>query len=200
MDQALEAFLPHGTKRADTTSSHNTSNEETMDSPAVSRRMFFKVSGATAAAGASLGMPTTASAAQAEAGRTTLPYPHKSISKLGALKVNEPLAFNYPDASSPCAMLKMGHPVPGGAGPDGDLVAYSTLCTHMGCPVAYDAQARSFKCGCHFSQFDPEMAGQMICGQATENLPQVTLAVAPDGSISATGVQGLIYGRQANVL
>jgi len=169
-----------------------------MDST-VSRRMFFKVSGATAAATTALGLPAAADAAQIEAGRTTLPYPRKTLGKLTALKVNEPMAFAYPDAASPCAMLKMGRKVTGGVGPDGDVVAYSTLCTHMGCPVNYDAQARSFKCPCHFSQFDPEIAGQMICGQATENLPQITLNVSGDGSIVATGVQGLIYGRQANV-
>jgi arsenite oxidase small subunit len=170
-----------------------------MDST-VSRRMFFKVSGATAASTA-IAIPGAAQAApSADSGRTTLPYPRKAIGKVSTLKVNQPVAFQYPDASSPCAMLKMGHKVAGGAGPDGDIVAFSTLCTHMGCPVAYDAQAKSFKCGCHYSQFDPEMAGQMICGQATENLPQVMLSVAADGSITATGVQGLIYGRQANVL
>jgi arsenite oxidase small subunit len=169
-----------------------------MDST-VSRRMFFKVSGATAAATTALGAPVAAEAAQIEAGRTTLPYPRKALGKMSALTVNEPMAFAYPDAASPCAMLKMGRKVAGGVGPDGDLVAFSTLCTHMGCPVAYDAQARSFKCPCHFSQFDPEIAGQMICGQATENLPQITLSVGGDGSIVASGVQGLIYGRQANV-
>ncbi|HEX6704868.1 MAG TPA: arsenate reductase (azurin) small subunit [Albitalea sp.] len=170
-----------------------------MDST-VSRRTFFKVSGATAA-GVAIAAPGNAEAAPAtDAGRSTLPYPRKAIGKVAGLKVNQPVAFQYPDASSPCAMLKTGRKVAGGVGPDGDIVAFSTLCTHMGCPVAYDAQAKSFKCPCHFSQFDPEMAGQMICGQATENLPQVTLAVAADGSISATGVQGLIYGRQANVL
>jgi arsenite oxidase, small subunit len=161
--------------------------------------MFFKVSGATAAAKTALGAPVAAEAAQVDAGRTTLPYPRKALGKMAALKVNEPMAFAYPDASSPCAMLKMGRKVAGGVGPDSDIVAYSTLCTHMGCPVNYDAQARSFKCPCHFSQFDPEIAGQMICGQATENLPQITLSVGSDGSIVATGVQGLIYGRQANV-
>jgi arsenite oxidase small subunit len=169
-----------------------------MDST-VSRRMFFKVSGAAAAGTTALGVPVSAEAAQIEAGRTTLPYPRKTLGKLAALKVNEPMAFAYPDTSSPCAMLKMGRKVSGGVGPDGDVVAYSTLCTHMGCPVNYDAQARAFKCPCHFSQFDPEIAGQMICGQATENLPQITLNVGADGSIVATGVQGLIYGRQANV-
>jgi arsenite oxidase small subunit len=171
-----------------------------MDST-VSRRMFFKVSGAAAAGAATaVAVPGTAEAAQVEAGRTTLPYPRKPVGKVSALKVNEPMAFTYPDAASPCAMLKMGHRVPGGVGPDGDVVAFSTMCTHMGCPVAYDAQAKAFKCPCHFSQFDPEMAGQMICGQATENLPQVNLAVASDGSITATGIQGLLYGRQSNIL
>jgi arsenite oxidase small subunit len=169
-----------------------------MDS-SVSRRMFFKVSGASAA-GVAIAAPGLAQAAQAEAGRTTLPYPRKAVGAASALKVNEPVAFMYPDESSPCAMVRMGRRVQGGVGPDGDIVAFSTLCTHMGCPVAYDAQARSFKCGCHYSQFDPELGGQMICGQATENLPQVTLAVGSDGAITATGVQGLIYGRQSNVL
>ena len=156
--------------------------------------------GATAA-GVAIAAPGTAEAVPAtDAGRTTLPYPHKAIGKVTGLKVNQAVAFQYPDASSPCAMLKMGRKVPGGVGPEGDIVAFSTLCTHMGCPVAYDAQAKAFKCPCHFSQFDPEMAGQMICGQATENLPQVTLSVAADGSISATGIPGLVYGRQSNLL
>lgn len=165
----------------------------------VSRRMFFKTSGAVAA-GTAVTLPGAAHAAQAEAGRTTLPYPSKQVAMAGSLKVNEPVAFSYPDAASPCMVIKMGRRVQGGVGPDGDIVAYSTLCTHMGCPVTYDAKARAFKCGCHYSQFDPEMAGQMICGQATESLPQVTLAFGGNGAITATGVQGLIYGRQANVL
>jgi len=166
---------------------------------APSRRTFFKVAGATAA-GATLVRPNSAEAAQADAGRATLPYPSKAVGMANALKLNEPLSFSYPDDSSPCAMVKMGRRVPGGVGPDGDIVAFSILCTHMGCPVMYDGTARSFKCPCHFSQFDPELGGQMICGQATENLPQVALTMASDGAITASGVNGLIYGRQSNVL
>ena len=49
------------------------------------------------------------------------------------------------------------------------------MCTHMGCPVAYDAEQRVFKCGCHFSMFDAEKGGQIVCGQATENLPRIVL-------------------------
>jgi arsenite oxidase small subunit len=97
--------------------------------------------------------------------------------------------------------VKTGKPVPGGVGPDADIVAYSSLCTHMGCPVNYDAAERIFKCPCHYSMFDAELSGEMICGQATENLPQIELRYnAKDGSISAVSVNGLIYGRQSNLI
>ena len=64
-----------------------------MDST-VSRRTFFKVSGATAAGAAAVAIPGIAEAAPAaDAGRTTLPYPRKPIGKVSGLKVNEPVAF-----------------------------------------------------------------------------------------------------------
>lgn len=41
----------------------------------------------------------------------------------------------------------------------------------------------------------------MITGQATEDLPRILLRYdAEDDSITAIGVDGLIYGRQANIL
>lgn len=175
----------------------------TKKSTAVSRRMFLKLSGGAATAAASIGaasVATPASAAQADAGRTTLPYPRTSVAKLANLKVNTPVAFNFPDASSPCVAVKLGRAVPGGVGPDKDIVAYSTLCTHMGCPVSYDSDTRTFRCGCHYSVFDAELGGQMVCGQATENLPQVTLEIDAKGTIVATSINGLVYGRQSNVL
>jgi arsenite oxidase small subunit len=71
----------------------------------------------------------------------------------------------------------------------------------MGCPVSYDANARTFKCPCHFSVFDAELSGQMICGQATENLPRIQLVWnEKDDAVTAVGVIGLIYGRTSNIL
>ena len=96
--------------------------------------------------------------------------------------------FKYPLASD-------------GVGPNKDIVAYSTLCTHMGCPVQYESGTKVFKCGCHFSMFDAENGGQMVCGQATEDVPRVLLDYdTKTDTISAVGVDGLIYGRQANIL
>jgi arsenite oxidase small subunit len=170
----------------------------------LSRRQFFKVSGGVAAgAGLATGViPNPAHAAPApDAGRTVLPYPRKSLGPVSKLTVGQPLAFTYPDDASPCTLLRMGTAVENGVGPGRDLVAYSTLCTHMGCPVAFDAKSGCFKCPCHFSTFDAEKSGQMICGQATENLPRIVLDFdAKSGTVTAVAVEGLIYGRQSNLL
>ena len=70
-----------------------------------------------------------------------------------------------------------------------------------GLSSGYDAKSRCFKCPCHYSTFDAEKAGQMICGQATEDLPRIVLEYdASTGTVTAIAVSGLIYGRQSNVL
>lgn len=178
-----------------------------MDDLKVSRRIFLKSSGGLAAAVGAAGTPAMPSAAQAQAqpaaaaGVTTLDYPKQAIGKVASMPVNQAVSFTYPDQSSPCYAIRMGSPVPGGVGPDQDIVAFSALCTHMGCPVAYDGGTKTFKCGCHFSIFDPENGGQMVCGQATEDLPRVLLDYdAKNDAITAVGIDGLVYGRQANVL
>ncbi|MFM2067022.1 MAG: hypothetical protein RLZZ584_1931 [Pseudomonadota bacterium] len=178
-----------------------------MDELKLSRRIFLKSSSSSAAvavgsAGAAL-MATSPAQAATPAGSTstTLNYPKRGVGKAAGMPVNQAVAFMYPDASSPCAAIRMGSAVPGGVGPNSDIVAYSTMCTHMGCPVNYDAGSKTFKCPCHYSIFDPENSGQMVCGQATEDLPRIALEYdAKSDSVTAVGVDGLIYGRQANIL
>jgi len=179
-----------------------------MEELKLSRRIFLKSSGGAAAAVGAVGAALLPIGAQAQtkggtegSSSTTLNYPKAVVGKAGAMPVNQALNFNYPDSSSPCAAIRMGAPVLGGVGPNQDIVAFSILCTHMGCPVAYDGETKVFKCGCHFSMFDAEHGGQMVCGQATEDLPRVMLNYdAKSDSVTAVGIDGLIYGRQANVL
>ena len=176
-----------------------------MEDSKLSRRFFLKATGSGAAALGAAGaatLPGTAEAAPAHASAsTTLAYPKRSVGKAAALPMNQAVNFNYPDASSPCVAIRMGSAVPGGVGPNKDIVAFSTMCTHMGCPVAYDSGTRTFKCGCHFSMFDPENGGQMVSGQATEDLPRVMLEYdARTDSVAAVGIDGLLYGRQSNIL
>lgn len=168
----------------------------------LSRRGFLKAGGGGVAVGAavSVGAVVASPEARAAAG-AVLPYETKVVGHAGKLAVGRPVTFAYPDDASPCTLVKIGRAVPGGVGPDGDIVAYSSLCTHMGCPVLYDGASSTFRCPCHYSTFDAELSGQMICGQATENLPQIVLRHdEADDSVSAVAVDGLIYGRVSNIL
>ncbi|WP_019450426.1 arsenate reductase (azurin) small subunit [Cupriavidus sp. BIS7] len=169
----------------------------------IGRRTFLKLgSTSIAASAASALVPTAAeAAAPVDTSKTKLPYPRKSVGQLGRMAPNTPISFTYPDAASPCIAVKLGNRVPGGVGPDGDVVAYSVMCTHMGCPVVYEPATKTFKCPCHMSIFDAEKAGQMVIGQATENLPRVKLRYdEKTGTVTAVGLEGLLYGRQANIL
>ena len=99
-------------------------------------------------------------------------YPTNRLANLADLKPNEPLEVAYPDADSPGVLLKLGTKVATGAGPDGDIVGFSTLCPHKGFPLRYAADDHSFNCPGHYSRFDAENGGMQIWGQATQNLPQ----------------------------
>lgn len=135
------------------------------------------------------------------AAKTRLNYPDVVAGSVLRLRESGSLAFTYPDKKSPCLLIKMKEPCDRGIGPEQDIVAFSILCSHQGCPVAYDARTQVFRCPCHFSQFDGERDGQMICGQATRKLARIELRWdEKSDNIIATGVDGLIYGRQANVI
>ena len=118
------------------------------------RRQFLRGS-TLAAAGAATAtvVPSTAAAARTD-------YPSAKLANLKDLKTNEPLDITYPDTDSPGVLIKLGQRVPGGAGPDGDVVAYSVLCPHKGYPLAYDANDKTLNCPGHYSRFDAEMEGQ----------------------------------------
>jgi arsenite oxidase small subunit len=168
------------------------------------RRDFIKSAVIAGVAGAASYASQTALADKSTTksdGRTRLGYDVHPVGKLSELKQRGTLNFNYPDKSSPCVLIKTGAACLHGLGPDKDVVAYSTLCSHQGCPVTYVAEKASFRCPCHFSQFDAEKSGQMICGQSTRKLARIELTWdETHGQFFACGVDGLIYGRQANIL
>jgi arsenite oxidase small subunit len=141
---------------------------------------------------------------QGEAAAVPMParvdYPSKRLANVSQLKPNAPMEISYPDKDSPAVLIKLGTRVPDGAGPDGDIVAFSTLCPHKGFPLNYAAADKTLNCPGHYSRFDCERGGLQIIGQATQNLPQFTLRVADNGDIFAEGVDELIYGRLSNVL
>ncbi len=164
----------------------------------VGRRQFLRGSGLAAAGFATAAtLPADAKAAPQLA---RVAYPSNRLANVSDLKVNEPLEVSYPDADAPGVLLKLGERVEGGAGPDGDIVGYSTICPHKGFPMTYNSDDRTLNCPGHYSRFDVEKGGQQVWGQSTQNLPQYILNVDGNGDIYAEGLDELLYGRLNNVL
>jgi len=134
--------------------------------------------------------PTTA----ASAAIVTL-FPKVRVAGLSELSSTTPLAFDYPLVGQSNLIVKLDQPLAGGVGPDEDIVAYSSRCTHMGCILSeYRPEYKALgPCPCHFSTFDLANNGMVTLGQATQNLPQVVLTVEED-DVYATGVLRLVYG------
>jgi arsenite oxidase small subunit len=145
------------------------------------------------------GMAVVAAGAEpAAAGAKAAGYPRIEVATLASLKVNRPVEFDYPLKGQPNMLIDLGHAVPDGVGPKHSIVAFSTLCQHMGCPVTYNKSLREFVCPCHQTRYDPERLGSIIQGVATRALPRVVLQVK-GGAVWAVGVDGLIYGYRTNL-
>ena len=80
-------------------------------------------------------------------------------------------------------------PVPGREGWTVEgVVAYSKLCTHVGCPVGlYQPQIAQLLCPCHQSTFDVLDGARPIFGPAARPLPQLPLGLDGRGHLIATG-------------
>lgn len=68
----------------------------------------------------------------------------------------------------------------------GDVVAFSKICPHAGCPVGlYEPDTQKLYCPCHQSVFDVLDAAEPTSGPATRPLPQLPLAVDSEGYLVA---------------
>ena len=72
------------------------------------------------------------------------------------------------------------------ARPEGKLVAYSQVCTHLSCAVVYDKAENGLFCPCHHGLFN--LAGQPIAGPPTRPLPRVQLEQRGD-KLFAVGME-----------
>jgi quinol---cytochrome c reductase iron-sulfur subunit len=62
------------------------------------------------------------------------------------------------------------------------IVAYSKICTHVGCPVGlYEQQTHHLLCPCHQSTFDVTQDCKVIFGPAKRPLPQLKITVDDEG-------------------
>ncbi|MDQ8701439.1 Rieske 2Fe-2S domain-containing protein [Streptomyces sp. LHD-70] len=68
------------------------------------------------------------------------------------------------------------------------IVAYSKICTHVGCPISlYEQQTHHALCPCHQSTFDLADGARVIFGPAGHALPQLRIGVNEEGYLEALG-------------
>ena len=80
-------------------------------------------------------------------------------------------AAKFEDSGNPAVLVHLEN---------GDFVAYSAVCTHQGCEVAYnDGQ---LACPCHGSIFDPAYGAAVVNGPAQQSLPEILVEVR-DGEV-----------------
>jgi Rieske Fe-S protein len=61
--------------------------------------------------------------------------------------------------------------------PDGRFVAYSAVCSHQACTVAYKPQIRKLVCPCHGGVYDPARGGAVISGPPPLPLAKIKIEI-----------------------
>jgi nitrite reductase/ring-hydroxylating ferredoxin subunit len=75
-------------------------------------------------------------------------------------------AHKFEDSGNPAVLVHLDN---------GDFVAYSAVCTHQGCDVAY--KDGNLACPCHGSVFDPADGAAVVTGPAQRPLPEIPVKV-----------------------
>lgn len=75
-------------------------------------------------------------------------------------------ALDFEDGGEPAVLVHLD---------SGDFVAYSAVCTHQQCTVAY--QDGSLACPCHGSMFDPANGAEVTAGPAPTPLSEIPVEV-----------------------
>lgn len=176
------------------------------------RRSFLRVAIAGSLVLATVGLASMVRSITLAPPPSNLPprtFPHYKVANISDVSPNQPVNFNYPLDNEPNILVKLGAAAAGGVGPDGDIVAYSQLCQHLGCVYAFQPAGTSPVCNssytatgpigyccCHGSIFDLADGAKVVGGPSPRPAPQVILEVDSAGNIFATGMKGpAIFGH-----
>jgi Rieske Fe-S protein len=81
------------------------------------------------------------------------------------LDPGQAVAFRYPGEDDRALAVRL---------PDGRLVGYSAVCTHLACAVLWREEDGHLECPCHDGLFDPA-TGEVVAGPPPRPLPRVLL-------------------------
>ncbi|RXT05797.1 Rieske 2Fe-2S domain-containing protein [Ammoniphilus sp. CFH 90114] len=98
------------------------------------------------------------------------------IGELADVPKGEAINFNYPSEAEPAILVHTK---------EGELKAYNNKCTHLQCPVFYEAQENILLCPCHQGYFSVDN-GHPVAGPPQRELPKIDVEVV-NGAIFAVG-------------
>jgi Rieske Fe-S protein len=104
--------------------------------------------------------------------------PILAVAKTTDVPVGGALSFHYPTDTDPAILVR----------PDAEtLLAYSSQCTHLQCPVVPEVEKGRLHCPCHAGYFDLR-TGRPVAGPPRRNLPQIAVEIR-EGTVYATGFE-----------
>ncbi|HEX3083738.1 MAG TPA: Rieske 2Fe-2S domain-containing protein [Pyrinomonadaceae bacterium] len=116
-------------------------------------------------------------AGQKDQQQNLLAYPPTKIEKAERVMPGSFLYFDYPKANNPAVLIRTM---------DGQYLAYSRKCAHLGCSVDYDPAARCLTCPCHRGSYDSR-SGYVMYGPPPRPLDQIILQMRAGGEVWAVG-------------
>jgi thiosulfate dehydrogenase [quinone] large subunit len=99
----------------------------------------------------------------------------KQIIKVAELPVGKTFNFVHSAQGVPAILFRT----------KAGVFAYSAICTHEGCSVAYKSSTKKLICPCHAAQFDPFANAKVVSGPAERALDKVNVKISGNWIVEA---------------
>jgi Rieske Fe-S protein len=98
------------------------------------------------------------------------------LGPISSVRPNEPIKFTYSYGKIDGWLEKVVRGTAYAVRTDGDMFVLSNLCTHLGCGVRWERDAKAFLCPCHNGRFD--ITGKVTAGPPPKPLPRFKYRVS----------------------
>lgn len=115
--------------------------------------------------------------AAAEQHTKLVAYPPVKIEGAEQLQPGSFLYFTYPKRSDAAVLVR---------GQEGEYVAFSRRCPHLGCSIEFEKGRKCLVCPCHRGAYDAR-TGYVIYGPPPRPIDQIVLQVRAGGEVWAVG-------------